>query len=268
MKEIAQALLIVVSLFAANAPLLAGGCQLKYKLAPGQKWTCTFASKNESNVMGQKNVNQSRMVYEYTVSKGPKQGWVTMTARIESKGSGGQGQMDLSKLRFTADIHLSGEIRNSNYTGTAMPDRGDEADQMPPEMKKMMQDSYKMIPEAYKNAVFWFPEVPETKLEIGDEFDVQRKMGMGDSGIGVQAETLIKQVFTLEEVRKGLAYFSVKERSVTKTGGSMGGSSETKIAGKGNAIFDLEQGMWLELTEKSQCKGKLRRGSRHEQEGL
>ena len=39
----------------------------------------------------------------------------------------------------------------------------------------------------------------------------------------------------------------------------MGGSSETKIAGKGNAIFDLEQGMWLELTEKSRAKVTLGR---------
>lgn len=182
MKEIARVMLIVLSLFSANSPVLAGGYLLKYKLAPGQKWTCNFASKNESNSMGQKNVNQSKMVYEYTVSKGPKQGWVTMTARIKSKGSVSQRQMDLSKLRFTADIHLSGEIRNIHYTGNVMPDRGEEANQMSPQMKKMMQDSYKMIPEAYKNAVFWFPEVPEEKLEIGDEFDVQRKMGTGGSG--------------------------------------------------------------------------------------
>ena len=257
MSKITQAVLIVASLFAATSPVLAGGCKLHYKLAPGQKWACNFASKNESNVMGQKNVNQSRMVYEYTVSKGPKQGWVTMTARIKSKGSRGPGEMDLSKLRFTADIHSSGEIRNINYTGTVMPDMGEEADQMSPQMKKMMEDSYKMIPEAYKNGVFWFPEVPEEKLEIGDEFDVQRKMGMGNSGSGMQLETVSKQVFTLEDVSQGLAYFSVKERSVTKTGGSMGGSSETKIAGKGNAIFDLQQGMWLELTEKSRAKVHL-----------
>ena len=257
MRNIASVTLIVVFIFAANAPVVAGGCQLQYKLTPGQKWTCNFASKNESNVMGQKNVNQSKMIYEYTVSKGPKQEWVTMTARINSKGSGGQGQMDLGKLLFTADMHLSGEIRNINYTGNVMPDMGEGADQMSPQMKKMMEDSYKMIPEAYKNGVFWFPEVPEEKLEIGDEFDVQRKMGMGNSGSGMQVETVSKQVFTLEDVSQGLAYFSVKERSVTKTGGSMGGSSETKIAGKGNAIFDLQQGMWLELTEKSRAKVNL-----------
>lgn len=255
MKKIASITLIIVSIVAVHTPVLAGGCKLTYKLTPGQKWTCSFATKNESHVMGQKNVNQSKMVYDYTVSKGPKKGWVTMTARIVSRGT--EVQMDLSKLRFIADIHSSGEIRNIHYTGNVMPDMGENTDQMSPQMKKMMQDSYKMIPEAYKNGVFWFPEVPEEQLEIGDEFDVQRKMGMGGSGSGVQMETVSKQVFTLEDVSKGLAYFSVKERSVTKSGSSMGGSSETKIAGKGNAIFDLAQGMWLELTEKSRAKVNL-----------
>lgn len=257
MKKFVPAALIVVLALTAGTSAMAGGCTLKYKLAPGQEWICNLASKNESGFMGQKNVSQSRQIYEYTVSKGPKKGWVTMTARIRSKGPEGQGQMDLSKLRFIADVHASGEIRNIQYTGNAMPDLGEAAAQMPPEMKKMMEDSYKMIPEAYKNAVFWFPEVPEDKLEIGDEFDVQRKMGMGGSGAGMQMETVIKQVYTLEDVSKGLAYFSVKERSVTKSKGMAGGQSETKMAGKGDAIFDLELGMWLELTEKSLAKVNL-----------
>lgn len=257
MKKIASVTLVVLFLFAVNSPAAAGGWKLTYKLAPGQNWTCSFASKNESNVMGQKNVSQSRMAYEYTVSKGPKAGWVTMTAQIISGGAG--VHMDLSKLRFMADVHSSGEIRNIRYTGNVIPDMGESANQMTPEMKKMMEDSYRMIPEAYKNGVFWFPEVPEEKLDRGDEFDVERKMGMGSSGSGMQMETVSKQVFTLEDVSKGLAYFSLKERSVTRSGSSMGGSSETKIAGKGKAIFDLDQGMWLELTEKSRAKVNLGR---------
>ncbi len=47
--------------------------------------------------------------------------------------------------------------------------------------------------------------------------------GTYSGGSGMQVETVSKQVFTLEDVSKGLAYFPVKERSVTKTGGSMGG---------------------------------------------
>lgn len=257
MKKFLPAALIVILALTGGTSAMAGGCTLKYILAPGQEWVCTLDSKNESSFMGQKSVNQSKQVYEYKVSKGPKKGWVTVTARIMSKGAEGQGQMDLSKLRFTADVHTSGEIRNIQYTGTVMPDMGPEAAQMPAEIKKMMEDSYKMIPEAYKNSVFWFPEVPEDKLEIGDEFDVQRTMGMGGSGAGMQMETVIKQVYTLEEVSKGLAYFSVKERSVTKTKGVAGGQAETQMAGKGDAIFDLELGMWLELTEKSRAKVNL-----------
>ncbi|MGD8520372.1 MAG: hypothetical protein PVF56_04435 [Desulfobacterales bacterium] len=258
MKNIAIVGLIVLSALAIATSSKAESCTLKYKLTPGQKWICIFSSKNESSFMGKKNINQSKHVYEYSVSKGSKKGWVNLKARIKpQKGSPGAGQMDLSELRFTADVHSSGEIRNIQYSGNVMPDLGDNSDQMTPQMKEMIAQSYKMIPEAYKNSVFWFPEVPEDKLEIGDEFEVQRKTGMGGSNSAMQMETVSKQVFTLEDVSQDLAYFSVKQRSVTKTGGSMGTSSKTKIAGKGEAIFDLKQGMWLELTEKSRAKVQI-----------
>lgn len=258
MKNIAIVGLIVLSALAIATSSMAESCKLKYKFAPGQKWICILSSKNESSFMGKKNTNQSKHIYEYSVSKGPKKGWVSLKARIKpQKGSSGAGQMDLSKLRFTADVHSSGEIRNIQYSGNAMPDLGDNSDQMTPQMKEMIEQSYKMIPEAFKNSVFWFPEVPEDKLEIGDEFEVQRKMGMGGSGSAMQMESVSKQVFTLEDVSQGLAYFSVKQRSVTKTGGSMGASSKTKMAGKGEAVFDLKQGMWLELTEKSRAKVQI-----------
>ena len=258
MKNIALVGLVVLAALAAATSSMAQSCKLKYKLTPGQKWICIFSSKNESSFMGKKNINQSKHVYEYSVSKGPKKGWVTMKARIKPrKGSPAADQMDLSKLRFSADVHSSGEIRNIQYSGNVMPDLGENSAQMTPQMKEMIAQSYKMIPESFKNAVFWFPEVPEDKLEIGDEFEAQRKMGMGGSGSAMQMETVSKQVFTLEDVSQGLAYFSVKQRSVTKTGGSMGASSKTKMAGKGQAVFDLKQGMWLELTEKSRAKVQI-----------
>ena len=258
MKKIAIVGLMVLSALAIATSSMAQSCKLKYKLTTGQKWICIFSSKNESSFMGKKNINQSKHVYEYSVSKGSKKGWVKLKARIKpQKGSSAAGQMDLSKLRFTADVHSSGEIRNIQYSGNVMPDLGDNIAQMTPQMKEMIAQSYKMIPEAFKNAVFWFPEVPEDKLEIGDEFEVQRKMGMGGSGSGMQMESVSKQVFTLEDVSEELAYFSVKQRSVTKTGGSAGAGSKTKIAGKGEAVFDLKQGMWLELTEKSRAKVQI-----------
>jgi hypothetical protein len=242
--------------FAATAFLaastLAGGITMQYKLKPGQVWHCTQANQSESEFMGQKHRNRSKSVIEYTIEKGHKRGWVAVTGKIVSQSAPeGGGGMDLSKLTFTADVHSSGEARRIKTSGSAMPPMQGE---IPPEMRAMYEQSSKMVADAWKHAVFWFPELPEYELQEGDEFEVERDMGMGGSGSGMQTQTLSRQVFTLEEVSKGLAYFSVKERSVTKTKGAMGGSSDTKIAGKGEAIFDLKQGMWLELTEKSRAK--------------
>jgi hypothetical protein len=256
MKRRIKIPLIIFAVLALPHLASADGCTLAYNLKPGQKWRCAFTSRSETTVMGQKNTNQSKQTYDYVVSKGPKNNWVTVTARIVTKGADAQSGMNLSKLVFTADVHTSGEIRNIQYSGDVMPTL-ENADQIPEEMKKMMQASYKMIPEAYKHAIFWFPEVPEYRLEIGDEFDVKRTMGAGGTGTDMQMQTVSIQSFTLEEVSKGLAYFSVKQRSVTKTKGVAGGSADTKIAGKGEAVFDLEQGMWLELTEKSLVKVNL-----------
>ena len=53
---------------------------------------------------------------------------------------------------------------------------------MPPEMKAMMEQSYQFMADAWKEMVFWFPEFPEEKLDIGDEFDMTRKMAGGGGG--------------------------------------------------------------------------------------
>ncbi len=230
----------------------AGGCKLTYKLKPGQKWMGYMSSQSESRFMEKDNVTRSKTRIEYTVLKGPKKNWVTLNARIVSMGKKA-GKIDLSRVVYSADVHQSGEIRNVNYTGDAMPDLGEQAAQMPPETLAMIKQSFKMVPDAWKNMVFWFPEVPEEKLQEGDEFEFERKMVMG-AGTPFQMQTLNKQVFILEEVSKGFAYFSVEDRSITKGNMAMGMDTKTKMAGRGEAVFDLEQGMWLELTEKARTR--------------
>ena len=61
MKKIALVGLMAISVLAIATSSMAQSCKLKYKLAPGQKWICSFSSKNESSFMGKKNVNQSKM---------------------------------------------------------------------------------------------------------------------------------------------------------------------------------------------------------------
>jgi len=115
--------------------------------------------------------------------------------------------------------------------------------------------------KAYKTAIKLDPKFAPSYKGLGElyndweRYDVQRALGTG--GSGMQTKTRVRQVFTLEDVNKGLAYFSVKQKSLTKTKSKIAGNSETKISGNGDAIFDLKAGMWLEVTEKSKAEVKM-----------
>jgi hypothetical protein len=255
MKRVLFSFLLSCLLSVWGAPAwAAGAAQLQYRLAPGQVWIGTLSSQSQTSFMGEKSLHRSKSVIEYRVKKGTKANWVSLTARIvkqHTPGQEGGGQMDLSGIAFMADMHRSGELRNIRHEGTALPAGMSE---LPPQMKQMYAQSSDMIADAWKSAVFWFPELPEAPMRPGDEFDVTRRIGMGGAGAGIQAQTVSKQVFTLEEVSKGLAYFTVRERSVTKMKGMAGGRSDTKTAAKGETVFDTKTGMWLDMVVKSRSK--------------
>lgn len=247
MKRLLMLTTALLALALAQPPARAGGWPFAYKLKPGQSWTVTMAQQTTSSVMGEKDVTRSKHRIRYTVSAGPKKGWVSLTAKF-IKNPGEESGMDMGKMTFTADMHASGELRNKKVTGSPAPPMGDMAG-VPPEMKAMMAQSYQSMGEMWKASVFWFPEFPEGKLDIGDDFEMTQKMGSGAGAMGMDA--IIKQVFTLEDVSDGLAFFSVRERAVTKTAG-MGSNTTTKTAGKGETIFDLTAGMWVEVVTRSQ----------------
>ena len=233
--------MLLVLVFAGSA--MAGGWHFSYRLKPGQAWTVTHAGQTETTMMGKKQVNRNKTVIGYTISAGPKKGWVRVTAKILSAAGG----MDLKKMTFAGDMHTSGEIRNKTVTGSAAPQM-DGMEGVPPEMKAMMEQSYRFMADAWKEMVFWFPEFPEEKLNIGDEFDMKRKMAGGGGAMGMTS--VRQEVFTLEDVSDGLSYFSVKDRSVIQTQAAMGGKTKTKTAGKGETVFDMQTGMWVDVVSR------------------
>ena len=253
MKRALLILGLTTTIVAFTTSSFAGSVRLKYKLAPGQRWRVTSLYQSETTVMGTKDVNRHKTIIEYQVTKGPKKGWVSLVARIRSHtneaGEDAAAQTGLTRVTYKADMHSSGEMRNIRHEGASFPSEANTED-MTPEMKAMMQQSATLIADIRKDAVFWFPELPEATLGLGDEFDVIKKMGVGGTGAGMQTESITKQVFTLEDISKGLAYFSVKERSVTKMKGAMGGTADTKGLGKSEAVFDLNEGMWIEFVTK------------------
>ena len=264
MKRILPIIGLMAVIVAFTTSSFAGTVRLKYKLVPGQKWLVTSLSQSETTVMGTKDVDRSKTSIEYQVAKGPKEGWVSLVARIRSNtnesGEDLADQTGLTQVTFKADMHSSGEIRNIHHEGASLQS-GSNTEDLTPEMKAMLQQSATLLADIWKDAVFWFPELPEETLELGDEFDVIKKMGLGGTGAGLQTETLTKQVYTLEDVSSDLAYFSVKERSVTKMKGVMGGTSDTKGLGKSEAVFDLKEGMWVEFVTKSRYKVEFGAGS-------
>jgi hypothetical protein len=262
MKKLSKALGLVAVIFGFTASALAGSIGLKYKLAPGQKWVARMSSQSETTFMGKKNVTKTKTIVEYEVTNGPKKGWVSLVARIKSqKNEAGENLADrigLTRIVFRADMHSSGEMRTIRYEGGGSIAGGGKGQDLPPEVTAMMRQSANVIAEAWKNAVFWFPEFPEDNLEPGDQFDITRKMGAGGD---LQTQTLTKQVFTLEDVSDGLAYFSVKERSITRTKGAMGGKSDTESLGKSKATFDLREGMWVDFVTKYRSRVQFGGGS-------
>lgn len=228
----------------------AGGVTLQYRLQPGDVWVANMANQSDSSFMGQKQSNRNKQVMEYTISKGDRKGWVRLTVRIISRGEA-DASFDLSKVRFYADMHRSGEIRNARYEGSIYSEQ--QLAQMPAQSRAMMKQSEQSMMDAWMMGVFWFPELPEEGVSVGDEFEVTEKSGSSANAM-MQMQTVSKQVYTLEEVSEGLAYFSVKQRWSSKMKTTMGGSSDTKSAGKGEAIFDLKAGMWVEQTTKSKSQ--------------
>lgn len=243
----AGVLLVALS---SSVALAADSCRLSYKMKPGQVWQSKVDSQFKSSAMGVESTNANSFSVRYRVMKGERKGWVKIEGRIVSHSAQSQGGVDYTKLTYMADMHTSGELRNIKHTGSAMPPIPEEQlAAMPAQYAEMMKQSGEMVAKAMQMGVFWFPELPEEKLTIGDTFEEVQKSDLGSSPM-MQSQTVVKTEYTLEDVSQGLAYFSVRQRALSKISG-MGSSVDSKTAGKADAIFDLEQGMWVEMTMKS-----------------
>jgi hypothetical protein len=243
----AGVLLVALS---SSVALAADSCRLSYKMKPGQVWQSKVDSQFKSSAMGVESTNASSFSVRYRVMKGERKGWVKIEGRIVSHSAQSQGGVDYTKLTYMADMHTSGELRNIKHTGSAMPPIPEEQlAAMPAQYAEMMKQSGEMVAKAMQMGVFWFPELPEEKLTIGDTFEEVQKSDLGSSPM-MQSQTVVKTEYTLEDVSQGLAYFSVRQRALSKISG-MGSSVDSKTAGKADAIFDLEQGMWIEMIMKS-----------------
>lgn len=225
----------------------ADGVALRYGFKPGQQWTCTRLSITEFMAMGEMQNQRTKHTIVYTVSKGPKKGWVHLSARYTDPPPDAKDNpmaMVLYDLTFHADIHASGDTRAVSVEGLDQPAADPTLDPM---AQVGLQQGRQMMADAYKEAVFWFPELPVERLAPGDGFEFKQRSKMGNQMMAVTSQS--RQDFTLDEVDQGLAYFELREKT-TSQNKTMGSDVKTKSAGKGESIFDLKSGMWIELVVK------------------
>lgn len=251
MKKSILQLCMTITLSLVISSAWAGGVTLKYGFAPGQQWECTRMSQTQFTMMGKKQVQRQKKTLLYTVSKGEKKGWVHLTAKYinpPKKTEENQFALGYYDLVFSADIHTSGDTRNIKVDGVEKP-MNDET--IPPTMKMSMVQNNKILAQSLKPAVFWFPELPEEALQPGDEFEEKRTVGVDDPNM--TSKTKSRTIFSLDDVTKGLAYFSTKQRHNTEMK-TMGGGVDFGASGKGETIFDLKTGMWIEYITRSKMK--------------
>ncbi|MGA1842537.1 MAG: hypothetical protein ACMUIU_18135 [bacterium] len=245
-----------ICLFAVTA--LAGSYKLEYKMAPGQNWLATFSTEKKSESAEGKDFSQVNAIVEYKVSEGPEKNWISLTARIKSQdhpiGNKNTMPKDLSKIEYVADMHRSGKIKNAKFSGNVLPHLDDKIKKYSPEKVDRYEQSSQIIAEAWKNTVFWFPDLPEDAMKPGDKFEVTKKMDMGKEAIGMNMQAVFKQVFTLKDVRDGLAFFIVKGYTTTNSTDEKLGESRTVTEGDGEAVFNIREGMWTDFTIKNQSK--------------
>lgn len=247
---------MLVALMPAPASVMAAdSCRLLYGWKPGQTWKAEIMNIYDSSA-AQGESQKNRSLITYRISKGDRAGWVHVKARIRNRQM--QGGMDISRILYEAEVHSSGQLRNVHYTGSLMPEeQARQMQQMPEQMQQMMRRSYDMTADMMKQTVFWFPELPEDALQIGDEFEVVRKSGASMPGM-MQMQSVSKLIYVLEDIDNGLAYFSVRDKSVVRYKGT--GSGTTRISAKSDAVFDLKQGMWVEVNTRGKVSGDYAMG--------
>jgi len=229
-------MLILVLLLAPASPARAGGYRFAYRFEEGDVWKMTERSETSTEVMGTKSLQRVKRRTLYKVVRDLGKGWYRIAAEVTEQtnwdeSGASSGNNPLAGMRFTAEIHTSGALRRYRFTG------GDP-------------QTARFIGPAMKAGIFFFPEFPDEPLEPGDDFDYDIKIEMpGMMGMGATT-SVMRMTYTLEDVSDGVAVFSVRQRMKIK-----GSGMKFRTGGKSEALFDLEEGMWVEHETRTRSRG-------------
>jgi hypothetical protein len=215
--------------------------RLRYGWSAGQTWLATSSVERETHVGDDVQRDHGVARFEYTVGTAPG-GELKLEARMLSQETeAGAAPLDFSPIVFGADIDDHGRLRGAHFTIAESP---------PPVVGGKALDPLtyhqvlNQVATAWRSAVLWFPDLPERSLSPGQAFVVEDERDLGDAEPGVAMRVHSTRTYRLLSVADGVARFRVEEDS--RVGAGAGASRiDSRQHAEGEALFDLELGMWM-----------------------
>jgi hypothetical protein len=221
---------------AAEPPL-----RLRYGWSPDQTWHTTHHSIRETRLRGEVQRDRGIARFEYRVLGAEPEGALRLEAALLSQETAdGISPLDFSAIAFSAQIDAQGRLRGAHYEiGEAQPPVVEGVAPDPIAFRQMLRQ----VASAWRGAVFWFPELPERALAVGDSFVVDEARSLAETEPGVSMRIHSSRTYRLLAVEAGVARFRVEEVSTVDAATAQSGIASEQRA-EGEALFDLGLGMW------------------------
>lgn len=215
--------------------------RLRYGWAAGQVWRATQSIARETRLADDVQRDRGVARFEYRVSAGKKPGELLLEARMLSQeNEQGPSALDFSPIAFRAQVDARGLHAPRFEVEDAAP-----AGPLAPGVQLESRAVLRKLGSAWRDAVLWFPELPERELERGEAFAVQETRDLAETEAGVAMRIHRTRTYRLRSFEAGVARFELEDVSrVDAATAESGIASEQRAVGE--ARFDLALGMWLE----------------------
>ena len=249
--ELAIALGLMVLLPSAAS---ARSYELRYGLAVGQTWQAVQTTFRETTVAGLTRTDTAAARFRYEIVEAPVENEVRLEARMLSQTMGSEeSPFDFSPIRFLAQTDPRGTMRGVHFQlGEAEPPYLEGIEPDPVAFRQMLRS----LAAAWIEAVYWLPELPVQPLSVGESFVIQDRGDVGGTDPGVAMQIESKTTYTLQKVTGRLAEFTIRVTSTVDGATAQSGIVSNRSA-EGEALFDLELGMWTRQETRSEHRAAL-----------
>lgn len=228
--------------------------ELRYGLAPGQTWHAVQTIFRETTVAGLTRTDRNTARFRYETRESKVDGLLRLDASMLSQTMDDQqSPFDFSVIRFLALTDMRGTMRGVHFQiGEAEPPELPGLERDPVAYRQMLRS----VAAAWLDAVYWLPELPERPIEVGEAFVVSNRGDVGGTNPGVSMQIESTTTFTLRKVTGPQAEFAIQVRSTVDAATALAGIVSNRLA-EGEAVFDLELGMWKHQETRSDHRVSL-----------